>query len=56
MEFVKNGDTINSEIYCEQLERLNKAIEEKRGKDRIVYFLHNHARPHLIVIVKWRNV
>ena len=46
MEFLKNGDIINSEIYCQQLERLNKVIEEKRGKDRKVRFLHDNARPH----------
>ena len=33
-------------VYCQQLERLNKAIEEKRGKDRKVRFLHDNARPH----------
>ena len=46
MELLKNGDTFNSEIYCQQLERLNMAIEEKRCKDRKARFLHDNAPPH----------
>jgi len=45
-----SNQTINSELYCEQLQRLQQAIERKRPElinRRGVVFYHNNARLHL---------
>lgn len=48
-EVLPHGLTLNSELYCKQLERLKEAIEKKRPKlnnrDGVV-FHHDNARPH----------
>ena len=43
-ELLPNGYTINSDLYCQQLDRVAEKL--KRKQDR-VYFLHDNARPHV---------
>ncbi|XP_011062522.1 PREDICTED: histone-lysine N-methyltransferase SETMAR-like [Acromyrmex echinatior] len=48
-ELLSPDQTINSELYCEQLERLQQTIERKRPEliNRGVVFYHENARPHI---------
>ena len=48
-ELLPTGQTINSELYCQQLERLSAALKEKRPElvnRKSVAFHHDNARPH----------
>ncbi|XP_011069198.1 PREDICTED: histone-lysine N-methyltransferase SETMAR-like [Acromyrmex echinatior] len=48
-EVLPHGLTVNSELYCSQLDRLQEAIKEKRLElinRKSVVFHHNNARPH----------
>jgi len=50
-ELLSSNQTINSELYYEQLQRLQQAIERKRPElinRRDVVFYHDNARPHVI--------
>nr|XP_033330636.1 histone-lysine N-methyltransferase SETMAR-like [Megalopta genalis] len=49
-EVLPVGQTINSQLYYEQLERLRHAIEKKRPElhnTKGVVFHHDNARPHI---------
>uniref|UniRef100_A0A8C5RKU3 Transposase n=1 Tax=Laticauda laticaudata TaxID=8630 RepID=A0A8C5RKU3_LATLA len=48
IDFLEHGATINSVRYCETLQKLRKAIQNKRrGKlSSKILFLHDNARPH----------
>jgi len=48
-ELLQRGETINLVLYCEKLDRLNKAILKERQEfaNRTgVVFNHDNARPH----------
>jgi histone-lysine N-methyltransferase SETMAR len=48
VEFMQQGTTV-SEIYCETLKKIHRAIQSKRCRMRtfvIVVLLHDHACPH----------
>ena len=48
-ELLEPGRTITAEVYCEQLDRLKSAIEQKRpalANRRGILFHHDNARPH----------
>ena len=48
-ELLTLGQTVNSVVYCEQLERLRQAIERKRpelSNRKGVVLHHDNARPH----------
>ena len=49
-ELLPQGETINSEVYCRQLDNLKTAIEEKHSgladRNNIVFHQEN-ARPHI---------
>jgi len=54
------GDTINGELYCQQLDRVAASL---KGKQDRVYFLHDNARPHVskltqrkLTDLKWQVV
>ena len=51
VEFMQKGTTINSASYCQTLNRLRKAIKEKRrGKlSAGVILLHDNATLHTAV-------
>ncbi|XP_044573801.1 histone-lysine N-methyltransferase SETMAR-like [Drosophila ananassae] len=51
-EVLPYGQTINSDLYCEQLERLKIALEQKRSamvNRKGVVFHHDNARPHMYI-------
>ncbi|GFX42713.1 histone-lysine N-methyltransferase SETMAR [Trichonephila clavipes] len=48
-EFLKQGKTINADLYCNQLDKLNAAIKVKRPRlvsGKGILFHHDNARPH----------
>lgn len=48
-ELLSPGQTINSDLYCQQLMRLKQSIQEKRPElinRKGVVFHHDNARPH----------
>ena len=52
---LSSNQTINSELYCEQLQRLQQAIERKRPElinRRGVIFHHDNARPHTSLMTR----
>lgn len=51
VEFMPRGETINSEAYCQTLNRLRRAIQNKRrGKlSEKIFLIHDNARPHASV-------
>lgn len=54
-ELLPRGQTIDSEYYCQQLMRLQQAIEEKRpelANRKGVVFHHDNARPHTSLVTK----
>lgn len=52
-EMLDNEITINKEHYLAQLQRVNEAIQQKRGnRHGQVILLHDNARPHTANIVK----
>ena len=54
-ELLSLGQTNNSVLYCEQLERLRQAIERKRpeviNRKGVVYH-HDIARPHTSLMTR----
>ncbi|GFX32430.1 histone-lysine N-methyltransferase SETMAR [Trichonephila clavipes] len=47
--FLPYGQTLNSDLYCQQLDRLKLAINQKRpelANRRGVVFYQDNARPH----------
>ena len=55
-ELLKPGETINGERYRTQLNRLKRAIAEKRPeyatRHETIIFHHDSARPHVAIPVK----
>ena len=52
---LSSNQTINFELYCEQLQRLQQAIERKRPElinRRGVVFHHDNARPHTFLMTR----
>ena len=59
IEFLPQGTTINSAVYCETLQKLRRAIQNKMLSATIL-LLHDNSRPHsaaqtqdLITSFKW---
>jgi histone-lysine N-methyltransferase SETMAR len=51
-KLLKQGETINSECYCQQLDQLNKALHTKRPalvNRKGVIFHQDNARLHMAV-------
>jgi histone-lysine N-methyltransferase SETMAR len=49
-ELLRPNKTINSEVYCQQLDRVNECLKEKRPhlvKRKGVVFHQDNARPHV---------
>jgi hypothetical protein len=49
-EFLRPNKTINSEVYCQQLDRVNECLKEKQRPhlvSRKVIFHQDNARPHV---------
>ena len=54
-ELLPQGETINSEVYCRQLDNLKTAIEENRPRlaDRNnIVFHQDNARPHISMLTR----
>ncbi|KAK1137736.1 hypothetical protein K0M31_002230 [Melipona bicolor] len=54
-ELMPQNQTINSNVYVEQLDKLNDAIEEKRpvlSNRKGVVFHHDNARPHTSLVTR----
>lgn len=48
-ELLQPGQTLNSDLYCQQLNRLKRAIDQKRpelANRKGIVFHHDNARPH----------
>ena len=45
-ELLPHNTTVNSDLYCAQLDRLNVEIKKKRPEIEKVRFLHDNARAH----------
>ena len=48
-ELLPRNQTINSDVYCRQLNKLNAAVKEKRPElvnRKCVIFHHDNATPH----------
>ncbi|GFX31384.1 histone-lysine N-methyltransferase SETMAR [Trichonephila clavipes] len=54
-ELLKQGKTINAELYCNQLDKLNAAIKEKRpilASRKGIVFHHDNAGPHIAMVTQ----
>lgn len=54
-ELLPYGQTLNSDLYCQQLDRLKLAIDQKRpelANRRGVVFHQDNARPHTSVVTR----
>ncbi|GFU77807.1 histone-lysine N-methyltransferase SETMAR [Trichonephila clavipes] len=54
-ELLKQGKTINMDLYCNQLDKLNTAIKEKRqalASRKGIVFHHDNARPHTAMVTQ----
>ncbi|XP_046836319.1 histone-lysine N-methyltransferase SETMAR-like [Vespa crabro] len=52
-EILPDNTTINSEVYCHQLDKLNDALQQKRSElinRKRVMFLEDNARPHTSLV------
>ena len=65
VEFLPQGTTINSAVYCETLKKLWRAIQNKRRGmlSATILLLHDNARPHsaaqiqdLITSFRWEQM
>ena len=65
VEFLPQGTTINSAVYCEALKKLRHAIQNKRRRmlSATILLLHDNARPHsaaqtqdLITSFRWEQM
>jgi histone-lysine N-methyltransferase SETMAR len=63
MDVLPQGQTINANVYCSQLDRLVLAIQEKRrrlfsGGCHNIHFLHDNATPHTagVTVAKLRSI
>ncbi|GFW66000.1 histone-lysine N-methyltransferase SETMAR [Trichonephila clavipes] len=54
-ELLKQGKIINSDLYCNQLDKLNAAIKEKKpalASRKGIVFHHDNARPHTAMVAQ----
>ena len=52
-ELLERNQTVNAELYVQQMERLKTAIQEKRhNRQHSVLLLHDNARPHIADMTK----
>ncbi|GFX69719.1 mariner Mos1 transposase [Trichonephila clavipes] len=54
-ELLKQVKTINADLYCNQLDKLNAAIKEKRpalASRKGIVFHHDNARPHTAMVTQ----
>ncbi|GFV27234.1 histone-lysine N-methyltransferase SETMAR [Trichonephila clavipes] len=54
-ELLKQGKTFNVDLYCNELDKLNAAIKEKRpalASRKGIVFHHENARPHTAMVTQ----
>ncbi|GFU07250.1 histone-lysine N-methyltransferase SETMAR [Trichonephila clavipes] len=54
-KLLPDNKTINSEVYCHQLDKLNDALQQKRSKlinRKGVVFHQDNARPHTSLVTR----
>lgn len=54
-EVLKYGQTVTAQVYCDQLDRLNAALREKRPRlvnRGDVVLQHDNARPHVAELTR----
>ncbi|GFY12733.1 mariner Mos1 transposase [Trichonephila clavipes] len=54
-ELLKQGKTINADLYCNQLNKLNAVIKEKMpalASRKGIVFHHDNARPHTAMVIQ----
>lgn len=52
-ELLEKNNTINAEVYCQQMRRLAEAVRQKRPNARYEIILqHDNARPHVAKLTK----
>ncbi|GFW09020.1 histone-lysine N-methyltransferase SETMAR [Trichonephila clavipes] len=52
-KLLKQGETINADLYCNQLDKLNAVIKQKRpavASRKGIVFHHDNARPHTAMV------
>ena len=57
-ELLSYGQILNSDLYCQQLDRLKEAIAQKRpalANRRGIVFHQDNARPHTSTVTRKRN-
>jgi hypothetical protein len=57
-ELLRPNKTMNSEVYCQQLDRVNECLEEKRQhlvNRKGVIFHQDNARPHVSKMTQQKN-
>ncbi|GFU01416.1 mariner Mos1 transposase [Trichonephila clavipes] len=55
LDLLPDNTTINSEVYCHQLEKLNDALQQKRSElinRKGVVFHQDNARPHTSLVTR----
>ena len=59
LELLSRNQTINSDVYCRQLNKLNAGFEEKRPElvnRKGVIFHHNNATPHTSLATRQKSL
>lgn len=51
-EVLQRGQSVDGQLYSEQLARVHAALREKREQGRRIKLLHDNARPHVSRVVK----
>jgi histone-lysine N-methyltransferase SETMAR len=51
-EVLESGKTVDSTLYCQQLERVNQAMVSKGLNPKKTRLLHDNARPHASVLTQ----
>lgn len=46
-EVLEKGETVDSQLYCQQLERVNRKLIRNGENPRKIRLLHDNARPHV---------
>ena len=51
-EILESGETVNSNLYCQQLERVNQELIKKGIDSTKTRLLHDNARPHVSIMTQ----
>ncbi|GFV94845.1 putative DD34D transposase [Trichonephila clavipes] len=58
-EFLPYGQTLNSDPYCQRLDRLKLAIDQKRpelANSKSVVFHQGNVRPHTCIVTRQKTL